>query len=120
MIASPPLPESGAFDFGTVETVAETASFRVVRITVDPGGVVPWHWHSRVADRFVGLDGAVEIETRAPRERIVLRPGDRATVPAQTAHRVSNRGDRPARFLTVQAGGAYDVHMIGDAGAGPA
>jgi len=110
--ASPPA-ESG---IEAIEVIAETPRFRIARLTLAPGQAVPWHYHSRVADRLVCIAGAIEVKTRAPRSSITLRPGEAREVPAMTAHRVGNPGPGPAVFLAIQSGGTYDRHPVGGAG----
>jgi len=41
-----------------------------------------------------------------------LKPGQHCHVPARKAHRVSNPGDTPARYLIIQAGAPYDYFPI--------
>ena len=91
-----------------IEIVAETADLRVVRITLAPGGSIPWHHHSNVDDRFFCTEGEMTVEIRAPQQIHHLTPGGECTVPAKTAHVVSNVGEQRCRFVLVQGMGAYD------------
>ncbi len=96
----------------TIDIVAETADLRVSRITLTPGGSIPWHRHSHVDDRFFCTEGEMTVETREPRQNHSqtrrLTPGGEVTVPAGTAHVVSNVGAERCRFVLVQGMGAYD------------
>lgn len=48
------------------ELVAEGSDLRVQVPTLAEGQCVPWHFHSEIADSFVGLEGVTRIETRDP------------------------------------------------------
>lgn len=109
-------PDAAQGSFYTVEdrrVVAETPELRVVRFTLAPGEVIPWHFHSNVADTFFCLEGTLEVETRAPRACHRLSTGDQCEVPPKTAHVVSNKSDARTRFLIVQGVGAYDFVPLG-------
>jgi mannose-6-phosphate isomerase-like protein (cupin superfamily) len=95
------------------ELVAETDGLRVQVLTLGPGESIPWHWHSQVTDTMVCLEGAIEVETRAPRESFRLAPGGRCTVPPKRAHIVRNVDAGRSRFLIVQGVGTYDFNPIG-------
>ena len=44
------------------EIVVETPTLRAVRLTLGPGEEVPWHYHTKIEDRFICLLGAIEID----------------------------------------------------------
>ena len=96
-----------------IEVVVETASLRIARLTLAPNGVVPWHWQSTVSERFVCLEGEIEVETRAPRLRRQLLPGGECAIAPKRAHTLRNLGAKPARFVVIQDGGRYDLHFVG-------
>lgn len=106
-------PWQNQFDIDATEVVAETPTLRVVRLTLGPGQCVPWHWHTNVADHFVCVQGALEIETRAPRAVHALAPGQEAVVPAKTAHIVRNADSGTSQFLVIQGIGEYDYQPVG-------
>lgn len=95
------------------ETVAEGADLRVTILTLDRGECVPWHWHSEVTDDFVCMEGPMVVETRAPRHEYVLKPGERCTVHAKTAHYVHGVDGGSCRFMIVQGVGVYDYNAVG-------
>ena len=64
-----------------------------------PGDVIPWHFHSAVADVFFVLDGELTVETRAPDDWRALGVGQRHRVNPGHAHQTSNRGANDCRFL---------------------
>jgi quercetin dioxygenase-like cupin family protein len=95
------------------ETVAETPDLRMTVLTLAPGQEVPWHWHSNVADHIICLEGPMVVETRAPRERFELAPGQRCTVPARRAHHVGGQNGGGCKFAILQGIGTYDFNPIG-------
>jgi mannose-6-phosphate isomerase-like protein (cupin superfamily) len=88
------------------ETVAAGKDLRVRLFTLAPGEIIPWHFHSAIADEFFVLDGELTVETRAPDDCRVLGVGQRYRVNA--GHQTSNRGAHDCRFLIVQGVGKYD------------
>ena len=99
------------------DIVAEADGMRVQVMTLAEGEEVPWHYHTAVTDVFVGLEGTVVIETRAPRARHELAPGDHCVVPPLTAHRVSGKAGGRCRVTLVQGVGEHDFNPVGKAAA---
>jgi quercetin dioxygenase-like cupin family protein len=95
------------------EMVAETPDLRMVVLTLGPGQEVPWHWHSNVTDHMICLKGPLVVEMRAPRDRLELMPGERCTVPARRAHRVSGKDGGACQFAILQGVGRYDFNPVG-------
>ena len=95
------------------ETVHEADGLRVQILSLAAGECVPWHYHTQVRDIFVGLEGTTVVETRAPRGRHELGPGEHVGVPAMTAHEVTGKDGRPCRFTIVQGIGEHDFHPAG-------
>ena len=78
----------GSYEIAGRERVAEGADLRVSVLTLAAGQCVPWHYHSEITDSFVCLEGAMVVETRAPRHTHRLVAGQRCAVPPKTAHYV--------------------------------
>ena len=95
------------------ELVAEGADLRVQVLSLTASQCVPWHYHSEISDSFVCLEGAMVVETRAPRHAYRLLPGERCAVPPKTAHYVHGDADGPCKFLIVQGVGVYDFVPVG-------
>jgi len=95
------------------ELVAEAPGLRVQVLTLAAGECVPWHWHTEITDHFVCIEGAIEIETRAPRGRHRLEPGNRFQVPPKLAHIVRNAAEGRSSFMIVQGVGTYDFNPVG-------
>jgi len=108
MAASEPL-----YSVENREMVAETPDLRMVVLTLARGEEVPWHWHSNVNDHIICLEGPMVVETRAPRERFELMPGQRCTVPARRAHHVSGMDGGRCKFAILQGIGRYDFNPVG-------
>ena len=93
--------------------VSEADGLRVQVLTLGPGEAVPWHYHSSVSDIFVGVEGTTVVETRAPRARHELAPGEHCVVSPRTAHEVTAKDGRGCRFTVIQGVGAYDFVPVG-------
>jgi quercetin dioxygenase-like cupin family protein len=106
--ATPP-----AYSVDAIETVAATADMQARRFTLAEGKDIPWHYHSTVTDWYFCLEGTLQVETRAPRNKFVMSPGGTCEVPPKTAHHVANGGAGPCRFLLLQGVGAYDFVPVG-------
>jgi quercetin dioxygenase-like cupin family protein len=80
-------------------TSADTNGERVVVETfVEPNGAVAAaHVHPEQEELFEILAG--ELQFRVGKNTIVAKPGDRVLVPAGTAHRFENIGDKTAHFV---------------------
>ena len=109
-------PEELPYRIAGRELVSEAEVLRVQILTLDAGECVPWHYHSAVTDIFVCLEGTTVVETRAPRARHELAPGEHCAVPANTAHEVSGKDGAGCRFTIVQGVGEYDFIPLGGAG----
>lgn len=92
--------------------IAETADLRVTEMDLAPGEFVPWHYHSKVDDTFICLEGELQIESPQPGHVLHLKPGDSVTVPTPQPHRVSNTGKNLCRVVLVQGVGSYDFIPI--------
>jgi quercetin dioxygenase-like cupin family protein len=95
------------------EVVAEGTDVRVTIYTLTAGDSVRWHYHNKVTDDMIGMEGTTVVETRAPRNTYVLEPGQRCTIGPKTAHRVHGKDGSSCRYLVVQGVGAYDFIPVG-------
>lgn len=105
--------EGPAYDVAGREVVAEGADLRIQVLTLAAGQAVPWHYHTEISDNFVGLEGVVVVETRAPRATHLLAPGQRCSVGPKTAHTVHGRDGGPCRVMVIQGVGTYDFKPVG-------
>jgi quercetin dioxygenase-like cupin family protein len=98
------------------EPIAMGTDVQVRRLTLAPGEVIPWHFHSEVSDWYICLKGRLSVETRAPRNLAVLEPGGTYSIPPKTAHFIANRGDEDCQFALVQGVGRNDFILVGQPG----
>ena len=103
----------GSYEIAHREMVAEGADIRILVLTLAAGQCVPWHYHSEIADSFVGLEGRTVVETKAPGETYLLEPGQRCTVGPGIAHTVRGKDDGPCKFMVIQGVGVYDFVPVG-------
>ena len=109
-------PEHLPYRIAGRELVMERDGLRVQILTLGHNEEVPWHYHTVVSDSFIGLEGTVVIETRAPRAAHRLAPGQHCVVPPMTAHRVSGKDGQACRFTIVQGVGEHDFIPVGQTG----
>ena len=88
--------------------LSEANGLRVLRVSLAPGDVIPWHRHTAIDDTFLVMTGTLQIDLRAPEAQAFVRPGETFVVPAGRAHRVSNDGPERCRVVIVQGVGPYD------------
>jgi quercetin dioxygenase-like cupin family protein len=98
----------GDYQIAGRETVAEGEDLRVRVLTLAAGQAVPWHYHSEISDRFVGLEGTTVVHTRAPDSSVQLKPGERFAVAPNAAHMVHGLDNGPCKFMIIQGVGSYD------------
>lgn len=105
--------EQPSYEVADYQILAETPDLRMVVLTLAAGQEVPWHWHSNCTDTFFCMEGPMVVETRAPRERFELKPGETCTVPAKRAHRVTGWNGGACKFGVLQGVGVYDFNPLG-------
>jgi len=94
------------------ETVVQTEDVSVTILTLEPGEVVPWHYHTTISDNIFCLEGSIRISLQSTDDDEVLAPGQRCEIPARSVHKVANCGTAPARYLIVQGIGKYDRILV--------
>ncbi len=82
-------------------------------LTLAAGESIPWHYHTDITDAFVCLKGTLVVETRAPRARHLLAPGERCAIGPLTAHYVHGQDGGACQFLILQGVGEYDNVAVG-------
>ena len=78
-------------------------STRVALITLDPGDVSPWHYHSSVRETVVCVSGKIMLEVAS----FVLASGEWREIGLGDKHSLSNPEAVPSIYLLVQRG-IYD------------
>ena len=92
--------------------VAQTSGLRVVEYVLRSGDVLSWHHHSEVTDRFYCLEGLLDVELRAPAQKMLLHPGETCVVSPGIVHRSGNAAAGVSRYLLVQGVGRYDFVTV--------
>ena len=92
------------------EVVAQSDDVRFTLYTLEPGGQIPWHFHSEVTDWFICREGTFTVDAQAPDSSVTLNAGEMHEMPARRVHRVVNTGDSTCRFALVQVLGKYDFN----------
>ena len=97
---------------GTEEVILKTKDVSVRVLSLKPEEVLPWHFHSKVADNMFCLSGEILVRLRDPDEQITLRQGQRCEVRQGRVHQVANGGTTSAQYLLVQGVGKYDFNTV--------
>lgn len=96
------------------EILMETTDMRASIFKLRPGQVIPWHFHTAIADQFHCLEGAMLVELRDPSAVVRLLPGERCSAEAGRPHKVREDSKTGCRFLLIQGVGAYDNFVVPD------
>ena len=99
---------SPKYEVKSVETIVAGSDVHARLYTLAPGDIIPWHFHSEVADWYFCLAGRLTIETRVPDARRIIEVGDRFAIAPHTAHQISNAGSSDCCMLLLQGVGRYD------------
>ncbi len=97
---------------GNVKWIAKGSDVGVQERTLDPGNVIPWHYHTIITDTTYCIEGSVQIDMLDPPERIVLAAGESHAIATNRPHQLTAFGERRCRFLLIQGVGAYDRHPV--------
>lgn len=80
-----------------LKTAAETnGEYSLIEVELAPGGGNTLHSHRDFTETFVPLEG--ELLIRNGDRQMVLKPGEKATVPVNALHLFKNPGDKPIKF----------------------
>ncbi len=82
--------------------------FRISELQLGPTQSVPWHSHTNISDTFYVIEGKLRLFLQAPKEEVVLGPGESYAVPPGRPHLVTNAGDGSMTILVLQGVGEYD------------
>src|SRR5487761_2438611 len=80
-------PEEAPAVDGKTRIVAQTPDLRVVEYVLQSGDTRPWRHHSEVTDRFYCLERLLDVELRAPAQKMLLHPGETCVVSPGIVHR---------------------------------
>ncbi len=88
--------------WGTYTTLEEAPGFKIKRIEVRPGAALSLQLHHRRSEHWVVVRGVARV-TNGERE-FDVHPNESAYIPAETRHRLENRGSEPLAIIEVQCG----------------
>jgi mannose-6-phosphate isomerase-like protein (cupin superfamily) len=109
---------SPAFDrrpWGTFHVLDEADTYKVKRITVDPGQRLSYQLHHRRAEHWVVTGGTARVTL----DDVVhdLARGDSIDIPRGAKHRIENPGSDTLVFIEIQSGdyfGEDDIVRLDD------
>jgi len=94
------------------EVIAKTDELRVRIMTLVPGEVGDWHYHTRVTDDIFCLTGTILVHLQTPNEEVRLLPGQRCQVKTSRVHQLENLEEIESSYLLVQGIGKYDFNVV--------
>lgn len=86
----------------------------LMEVKIGPKGGVPLHYHKRFSETFNVIEG--ELSIQVGKEKMKLKPGNKATALKNTNHRFYNTSGKPVRFtveLNPASEGFENVLRIG-------
>ncbi len=101
--------------WGRYWVLDDQPTFKVKRITVDPGQRLSYQRHKRRAEHWLFVAGRSKVTLDGVDTE--LGPGQDVRIPAGTAHRIENLGSEPATFVELQRGdyfGEDDIERLSD------
>ncbi|MSU88451.1 cupin domain-containing protein [Rhodobacteraceae bacterium 2CG4] len=90
----------GSIDLAEEAPMLDHASFRLRRLEIEPGGVVPWHSHGERPAIIYIVSGEIIEHRNTCAVPIVHKAGDVATEVHTTAHWWENTTDAPVVLLS--------------------
>jgi mannose-6-phosphate isomerase-like protein (cupin superfamily) len=107
--------EGDSRPWGSFEVLADTPTYKVKRLTVEPGQRLSYqrhafraeHWFVVAGDALVTLEGIEH----------VVATNEAIDIPMGAAHRIGNKGSEPLVFIEVQHGsyfGEDDIERLSD------
>lgn len=92
---------------------AEKVDVHINELNVD-SGPGPYHYHARVENVYIVLDGTVQVVIEGKRH--LLKKDDVVFIPPGVKHAAGNGGTTPARVIEIYAPAGDDFHVVEDAG----
>jgi mannose-6-phosphate isomerase len=101
--------------WGDYEVIDDEATFKVKRITVEPGQRLSYQRHEHRSEHWFVVMGAGLVTIDGIDRQVVA--GAAVDVPRGAAHRIQNTGEEPLVFIEVQRGtyfGEDDIERLSD------
>lgn len=111
-------PNSPLFDrrpWGTFQVLEDTDTYKVKRISVDPGQRLSYQKHAKRAEHWVVVAGTAHVTLDGDTHELGI--GDAIDIPLHAAHRIQNPGSDEMVFIEVQVGtyfGEDDIVRLDD------
>jgi len=108
----------GAFAYEKRVVVPKSGNrLQVAFMEIPPGkSAYPYHWHESIAEVYVILSGTGVV--RSPERETAVAPGDVVAFPPGPAgaHRMTNTGEGPLRYVDIDSTADPDVVHYPDSG----
>ena len=91
--------------WGKWEVLVYEPSYKVKRITINPGHRLSYQKHFKRKEHWMIVQGEATV-TLDGRE-IILKPGEYIDIGFHVAHRIANYGSEPMVFIEVQQGSYF-------------
>ena len=91
--------------WGKWEVLVDESSYKVKRITVDPGHRLSYQKHFKRKEHWMIVQGEATVTLDA--REITLKPGEYIDIGFEIAHRIANYASEPLVFIEVQQGNYF-------------
>ena len=101
--------------WGKWEVLLEEATYKVKRITVNPGHRLSYQKHLKRKEHWFVVQGYATVTLDG--HDVSLKSGEHIDIDYEVAHRIANRGAEPMVFIEVQQGsyfGEDDIMRLED------
>jgi mannose-6-phosphate isomerase-like protein (cupin superfamily) len=88
--------------WGTWRVIASREGYVVKEIVVNPGEILSLQSHEHRSEHWIVMSGIAEITVDD--DVFIRKTNETAFIPAQSKHRIANKGLTPMIFVEVQAG----------------
>lgn len=89
-------------------TLYNTGEVRVAEFSIEPNSVGSVHYHTRVNELCICLEGRMQVHQQGL-ETITLLPGQKTNIAPGSVHTVENPDAVLCKYMVVQGPGAYDL-----------
>lgn len=101
--------------WGTWEVLLDEPTYKVKRITVNPGERLSYQKHAKRHEHWFVVTGTALVTLES--KEILLKTGEDIDIPIGAAHRIANPGETPSTVIEIQTGtyfGEDDIERLED------